>query len=158
MLSRARMGVPHVGHAEPGRTIDSLRGTRWITTVRNDPKARPATAKRITANRVTPESLRFSLRRPPAPDQSPSRGRGDDLSQIRGLRVVALEEVARDQDRHVVHTHLVVDVYLTADDLAVEPVGVVVREVHRARAVHEHVQVVEARVVRDVDVLVAGRA
>src|SRR5439155_11161224 len=135
------MGVPHFGQADPGRTIDSFRGTRWITTVRNEPKIRPARASRITVKRGTPESLRGSLRRPPV-SQLTSRRAVDDLAQVRRLRVVPEQEESRGDDRDVVKRHVVGDVDLATDDLAVEPVGVVVPEVDGALAVHEHVEVV----------------
>src|SRR5215216_3548764 len=40
-LSRQATGVPQAGQRDPGRTSDSRRGTRWMTTLANDPAARP---------------------------------------------------------------------------------------------------------------------
>src|SRR3712207_885 len=53
MLSYGLIGVPHEGHAEPGRTSDSRRGTRQATTLRNDPTRRPPSAARRTRVRGT---------------------------------------------------------------------------------------------------------
>src|SRR3981081_2213383 len=41
ILSRSANWVPQLGHLDRGRTIDSLRGTRWMTTLRNEPTASP---------------------------------------------------------------------------------------------------------------------
>src|SRR4051794_3044049 len=43
-LSYGRMGVSHCGHREPGRDSDSPRGSRYATTLRNEPKIAPMTA------------------------------------------------------------------------------------------------------------------
>src|SRR5665213_2991139 len=40
-LSRSRIGVWHKGQVERGLIIDSWSGTRYITTFKNDPMARP---------------------------------------------------------------------------------------------------------------------
>jgi hypothetical protein len=44
MLSYQRIAAPQAGHADPGWTIDHRRGTRKMTTFRNDPTTAP-TAK-----------------------------------------------------------------------------------------------------------------
>jgi hypothetical protein len=44
-LSLARSSVPQRGHLDRGRAMDSFLGTRWITTVRNDPTTSPNAAK-----------------------------------------------------------------------------------------------------------------
>ncbi len=49
MLSRGAMGFSHNGHFDGGRRIDSLAGTRTITTLRNDPIASPKNP-RMTRN------------------------------------------------------------------------------------------------------------
>ena len=41
MLSRVAIGVLQPGQCERGFTIDSCRGTRQITTLRNDPTTSP---------------------------------------------------------------------------------------------------------------------
>jgi len=61
MLSRARIVAPHPRHAERGTTIDFFRGTRWMTTVRNEPNMSPAPAKATPRITDTPKSLRGSL-------------------------------------------------------------------------------------------------
>src|SRR5690606_4608525 len=38
-----RIARPQTGQREPGRTTDSPRGRRWITTFRNDPTSAPST-------------------------------------------------------------------------------------------------------------------
>src|SRR5689334_10590765 len=43
MLSRGRIGLPHAGHALGGLTTDSPRGTRQMTTLRNEPTSAPRT-------------------------------------------------------------------------------------------------------------------
>src|SRR5690349_13441529 len=57
MLSRLASSVPQPGQRERGDTTDSLRGTRWMTTFRNEPTARPrralAAATKATMVRVT---------------------------------------------------------------------------------------------------------
>jgi hypothetical protein len=55
MLSRGEIGVPHDGHADGGDTTDSRRGTRWMTTFRNDPTISPNTAHSAT---ITPRTVR----------------------------------------------------------------------------------------------------
>src|SRR5919198_991863 len=40
-LSRVRSRMPQAGQRDPGRTIDSPLGSRWATTLRNDPTAAP---------------------------------------------------------------------------------------------------------------------
>src|SRR5215203_1953595 len=49
-------GVSQFGQCEPGCTIDSWRGTRYNTTLRNDPNNAPSTAAKpmITASRTLP--------------------------------------------------------------------------------------------------------
>src|SRR5437867_10764140 len=46
MLSRGRMAAPHAGQAERGKTTDSRRGRRWMTTLRKLPITAPKTKKR----------------------------------------------------------------------------------------------------------------
>ena len=49
-LSRAPMGSPHIGQAERPRTHESPRGSRYATTLRNDPRQHPTTAATATTN------------------------------------------------------------------------------------------------------------
>src|SRR5215208_3724195 len=46
-LSRQPTGSPQDGQHQAGRTIDSPRGTRWMTTLANDPKASPSSPARV---------------------------------------------------------------------------------------------------------------
>ena len=50
MLSRGAIGEAQAGQADPGRTSDSPRGTRWMTTLANDPKTRPKAAATMAAS------------------------------------------------------------------------------------------------------------
>src|SRR5579872_5879680 len=43
-LSSAERAWPHAGQRDPGKAMDSSRGTRWMTTLRNDPMAAPKSA------------------------------------------------------------------------------------------------------------------
>ena len=54
MLSRGRIMAPHRGHDDRGSTIERFAGTRSTTTVRNEPKARPASANVDPTTTVTP--------------------------------------------------------------------------------------------------------
>src|SRR5438270_9139253 len=56
-LSLDRISVPHRGHLDRGATIDSLRGTRSVTTVRKDPTTRPNTAKTAIRRASTTQSV-----------------------------------------------------------------------------------------------------
>src|SRR6266545_1733299 len=151
MLSLAPIWAPQAGQADRCSTIDSLRGTRSITTVRKEPTASPKAAKATARITSTVESY-AALRTSPCLSVR-------DLAEIRGLHVVAGEVEPRDQDREVVHDHLVRDVHGPTDDLPVEPIGVVVAEVHGALGIDEHpVSIVEVRIVGDIDVVVSRRA
>jgi hypothetical protein len=46
MLSRGAIGVLHWGQVDPGKRIDSPRGTRCTSTVKKDPKIKPARPKK----------------------------------------------------------------------------------------------------------------
>src|SRR5215207_3464522 len=48
-LSRQAIGVWPAGQRDPGRTSDSRRGTRWITTLANEPASSPARPARSAA-------------------------------------------------------------------------------------------------------------
>src|SRR5687768_3448964 len=52
MLSRGAIGVPQLGQALGGWAIDSPRGTRWITTLANEPKIRPRTPQAAASTRL----------------------------------------------------------------------------------------------------------
>src|SRR6266542_4353396 len=83
MLSRASMVAPQCGHADRGATIDSLRGTRWITTERKDPNTKPKTAKMTARAASMAEAYRGGW-----------RGADEPLPTARTLRdLVDLEEV-----------------------------------------------------------------
>src|SRR5690349_11460190 len=51
-LSQGAIGVSHEGHFDRGATTDSLRGTRQITTLRNDPITRPKIPATTATNAV----------------------------------------------------------------------------------------------------------
>ena len=53
-LSRGRMGSPQCGQWDAGHTIDSWRGTRWITTFKKLPTTSP---KRTATKTSNPHSL-----------------------------------------------------------------------------------------------------
>src|SRR4051812_15691916 len=53
MLSRGEICTPQLGQCEGGDTTDSPRGTRQITTFRNDPTRRPSTPATTTAKPYT---------------------------------------------------------------------------------------------------------
>src|SRR3954447_20205050 len=58
MLSRGAISVPQDGQCEGGRTMDSPRGTRQMTTLRNEPMRRPkipqnAAKVAVTGGRLT---------------------------------------------------------------------------------------------------------
>src|SRR5438128_7898660 len=123
MLSRARMCAPHSGHAEPGSTIDSLRGTRWITTVRKEPNTSPRPANATT--RITDNA---PLAYPPTSWRAPALA-VRDLADVRRLCAVAEQVESGDQDRRVVHGALVRDVHRPPDELGRGASRVVVPEV-----------------------------
>jgi len=58
MSSRGVIGSPHLGQCDRGRTTDSPRGTRQMTTFRNDPMSRPKIPQTTAANVVTGPSYR----------------------------------------------------------------------------------------------------
>src|SRR3954453_17562538 len=55
-LSLGAIGAPHEGQGHRGRTTDSPRGTRQMTTLRNDPMSRPNTPQKAAVNVVTAPS------------------------------------------------------------------------------------------------------
>src|SRR5712692_3123673 len=57
-LSLERIVVPHSGHADEGATTDTFRGTRSITTVRNEPKTRPNSPNAAIRNAAIDGRLR----------------------------------------------------------------------------------------------------
>ena len=57
MLSRPRISASHCGQCDGGETIDSPRGTRQMTTFRNDPIARPARVMKTTATTSTGSTI-----------------------------------------------------------------------------------------------------
>src|SRR3954454_19182454 len=61
MSSRGVIDCPHFGQCDRGRTTDSPRGTRQMTTLRNDPISRPNTPQTTAANVVTAHSYRGCL-------------------------------------------------------------------------------------------------
>src|SRR3990172_10312802 len=70
ILSTLRSGLPHVGQRDRGRRIDSPAGTRWIATVRNEPKTSPrgsATAMRKPTSTDVIGPARYHTEPPPAP-------------------------------------------------------------------------------------------
>src|SRR5919205_2464389 len=98
-LCRLRTALPQCGQCDPGRTSDSSRGTRWITTFRNDPTARPSRATMPSSSgwgmavllglvggwdRVAPSS---------APPGSDGSGAGGDVGVLDGLHGAALGAV-----------------------------------------------------------------
>lgn len=73
MLSRTLMTDPHPGHAERGVTIDTPAGTRWMTTLANEPSTRPQSEEMVTI-------IIAATSRPPAPPlQGKTRGAHLDL-------------------------------------------------------------------------------
>ncbi len=52
MLSYGLISASQCGQCDGGRTIDSWRGTRQITTLRNEPIIRPSTPHTTTRNAV----------------------------------------------------------------------------------------------------------
>ncbi len=50
MLSRGAIGASQPGQCDGGDTTDSPRGTRQITTLRNDPMSRPSTPQNAIRN------------------------------------------------------------------------------------------------------------
>src|ERR671923_44025 len=65
-LSRQAIGVAQAGQDEPGRTTDPCRGTRWMTTLANEPAARPSSP----ASEATRRGLMAAKRTCPAPAQA----------------------------------------------------------------------------------------
>ncbi len=57
MLSRAAIGVSHAGQCDAGELRDSPRGNRQMTTLANDPNARPRTRHEYCEPRVRHRSL-----------------------------------------------------------------------------------------------------
>src|SRR5690242_8762679 len=60
--SRGRMPASQAGQCERGRTTDSPRGTRWMTTFRNDPTTRPTAAAKTTRKLLLIAILLLSCR------------------------------------------------------------------------------------------------
>src|SRR5919198_2859120 len=50
-LSCQAFGGPQAGQRDPGRTTDSWRGTRWMTTLANEPASRPSSPASSAAAR-----------------------------------------------------------------------------------------------------------
>src|SRR3954471_16839054 len=88
-LSRAPITAPHEGHIDRPETIDSFRGTRHTTTVRNEPISRPNRAK-------------ISARVMVAEDTSPGGGSGHDLADVGEVLLVAERRAPRHRDPHEV--------------------------------------------------------
>jgi len=53
MLSRGEIGVSQLGQCDAGWTTDSFRGTRQMTTFKNDPMTRPNTPHIAATSAVT---------------------------------------------------------------------------------------------------------
>src|SRR3954467_4887911 len=70
MSSRGVIGSPHLGQCDRGRTTDSPRGTRQITTLRNDPISRPNRPQTTAVNVVTGSSYRGCVANPVATQPS----------------------------------------------------------------------------------------
>src|SRR3954452_952095 len=68
-LSRGEIGVSQPGQCEGGRTTDSPRGTRQMTTLRKEPMTRPRSATRT--RRTTYTSPITSVRAEGRPDLDP---------------------------------------------------------------------------------------
>src|SRR3954469_10605173 len=112
MSSRGVIGCPHFGQCDRGRTTDSPRGTRQMTTLRNDPISRPNSPQTTAANVVTAPSYR----------DGSSTARGDTAGTLAPQALTLVEDVCsvgkhplrddrpEDGDRHVVGISLVVDV------------------------------------------------
>src|SRR5829696_2026892 len=89
-LSCQATGWPQAGQREPGRTSDSPRGTRWMTTLAKEPKARPsrpastAAAAGLMAERLQGDA---EAQRPPPPpvDHDRSGGRTGGIRPARAL-------------------------------------------------------------------------
>src|SRR3954447_25039300 len=82
MLSRFAILISHAGQCDGGRTIDSLRGTRQITTFRNEPMTSPykpliaatSAVTTIEARReATPERVSHASARETRAERSPGR-------------------------------------------------------------------------------------
>ncbi len=57
MLSKPRISASHWGQCDGGATTDSPRGTRQITTFRNDPIASPARVMNATETTSTGSTI-----------------------------------------------------------------------------------------------------
>src|SRR5579872_6160780 len=68
MLSRSAMGISHCGQRERGRTTDWRRGTRWMTTLRNDPTQMPTTPQITATTAVTASEATVTVSRDDAED------------------------------------------------------------------------------------------
>src|SRR5438105_14069142 len=56
-LSIGATGASHCGQCDGGRTTDWRSGTRWMTTLRNEPTASPTRPHTIATNAVTAATL-----------------------------------------------------------------------------------------------------
>src|SRR5690606_39811680 len=67
MLSYQRIAWPHAPHVLAGRNTERPRGTRWMTTFRNDPMLEPNAPKASVAAVRYPAMLRWEriCRSPP---------------------------------------------------------------------------------------------
>src|SRR6266508_5480778 len=137
MLSRGAIALPHEGQREAGRTSDSLRGTRWITTFANDPNTRPSRPASMAA---ASGLMHRSLPAGASGVASPSTGRGLAggtwrLLLPRLLLQRRLAEADRVGDaRRVAH----VQVVLGVDGVAVDGAVVAAVAARPVAVVHEH--------------------
>src|SRR3990172_266107 len=133
MLSTPRSGGANAGQRDRGRRIASPAGTRWIATVRNDPKTSPK-GSATTIRKTTSTDVIGPGRYRTEPARRP--GRLLDLADVRDVLVEPHDGGPRDQDGLVAHVEQVADRDRRPDDLALEGRVVVVHR-RRARRVDE---------------------
>src|SRR4051794_21559678 len=101
MSSRGAIGCSHLGQCDRGRTTDSPRGTRQMTTLRNDPMSRPNRPHTTARYVVTASSYRGCVTNGFATQPS-----ADNLALVEDVGGVGQhplrERVHEHGDRHVV--------------------------------------------------------
>src|SRR3954470_22267684 len=119
MSSRGVIGSSHLGQCDRGRTTDSPRGTRQMTTLRNDPMSSPNTPHTTARYVVTASSYRGCVANGFA--TQPSVQNLALVEDVGGVGQHPLRDDGPENgDRHVVGVGLVVDVRrATGVDLAV---------------------------------------
>src|SRR6188474_2798894 len=101
-LSNQRSGVWQPGQCELGCTIDSSRGSRWITTFRNEPTHRPNTNAKPTQ---TPSGTAWTTSMSGDLSNDPPDGSSLAYGSLRARFARLLTQIAALEHRHRCEQH-----------------------------------------------------